>query len=55
MHRMNEEVILRGGGSEPHWLQEGAVEGRTRPGHGGEQSVEEALDGVNVADSGVSK
>jgi hypothetical protein len=29
----------------------GAAEGRTRPGNGGEQSAEEALGGVNVADS----
>jgi hypothetical protein len=36
-------------------LQEGAVEGRTWPGDGGEQSAEEALGGVNVADSGESK
>jgi hypothetical protein len=33
----------------------GAVEGRTRPGDGGEQPAEEALGGVDVADSGVSK
>jgi hypothetical protein len=33
----------------------GAAEGWTRPGNGGEQSVEEALDGVNVVDSGASK
>jgi hypothetical protein len=36
---------------EPHRLQEGAVEGRTRSGDGGEQSAEEALGGVDVADS----
>jgi hypothetical protein len=44
-----------GDGGEPHRLQEGAAEGRTRPGDGGEQSAEEALGGVNVADSGASK
>jgi hypothetical protein len=44
-----------GDGSEPHWLQEGAAEGRTRPGNGREQSTEEALGGVNVTDSGASK
>jgi hypothetical protein len=42
-------------GSEPHRLQEGAVEGRTRPGDGGEQSAEETLGGVDVADLGASK
>jgi hypothetical protein len=36
-------------------MQEGAAEGRTRPGDGGEQSAEEALSGVDVADSKVSK
>jgi hypothetical protein len=36
----------RGGdGGEPHWLQEGAAEGRTWPGDDGEQPAEEALDG----------
>jgi hypothetical protein len=36
----------RGGdGGEPHRLQEGAAEGRTRPGDDGEQLAEEALDG----------
>jgi hypothetical protein len=30
------------------------VEGRTRPGDGGEQSAEEALGGVDVADSEAS-
>jgi hypothetical protein len=40
----------RGDGGEPHQLQEGAVEGRTRPGDGGEQSAEEALGAVDVAD-----
>jgi hypothetical protein len=44
-----------GDGDEPHRLQEGATEGRTRPGDGGEQPVEEVLGGVDVADSGVSK
>jgi hypothetical protein len=48
-----EEKGRRDGG-EPHRLQEGAVEGRTRPGDGGEQSAKEALDGVDVADSEVS-
>jgi hypothetical protein len=33
---------------------EGAVEGRTRPSDGGEQSVEEALNGVDVVDSEAS-
>jgi hypothetical protein len=37
-----------------HRLQEGAAEGRTRPGDGGEQSAEVALGEVNVADSGTS-
>jgi hypothetical protein len=42
----------RGGdGGEPHWLQEGVAEGRTRLGDGGEQPAEEALGGVDVADS----
>jgi hypothetical protein len=40
----------RGDGGEPHWRQEGAVEGQTRPGDSGEQSAEEALGGVDVAD-----
>jgi hypothetical protein len=44
----------RGDGSEPHRLQEGAAEGRTRLGNGGEQSAEEALGGVDVADSEAS-
>jgi hypothetical protein len=44
-----------GDGGEPHRLQEGAVEGQTRPGDSGEQSMEEALGGENVADSGASK
>jgi hypothetical protein len=44
----------RGDGGEPHRLQEGAAECRTRPGVGGEQSVEEALGGVDVADSEAS-
>jgi hypothetical protein len=33
---------------------EGTAEGRTRPGDGGEQSAEEALGGVSVADSEAS-
>jgi hypothetical protein len=50
-------VEENGGGDsgEPHRWQEGAAEGRTRPGDSGEQSAEEALSGVNVADSGASK
>jgi hypothetical protein len=44
-----------GDGSEPHQLQEGTAEGQTRLGDGGEQPVEEALGGVDIADSGVSK
>jgi hypothetical protein len=44
-----------GDDGEPHRLQEGAVEGRTRPGDGGEHSAEEALGGVDVADSGARK
>jgi hypothetical protein len=42
-------------GGEAHWLQEGAAEGWTRPGDGREQPAEEALGGVDVADSGASK
>jgi hypothetical protein len=34
-----------GDGGEPHRLKEGAAEGRTRPGDGGEQRAEEALGG----------
>jgi hypothetical protein len=41
-------------GGEPHRLQEGAAESGTRPGDGGEQSVEEALGGVDIADSKAS-
>jgi hypothetical protein len=48
------EEKWRGGGGEPHRLQEGAAEGRTRPGDGGEQSAEEALGGVGAADSEAS-
>jgi hypothetical protein len=44
----------RGDGGEPHLLQEGAAEGRTPPGNSGEQSAEEALGGVDVADSEAS-
>jgi hypothetical protein len=44
-----------GDGSEPHRLQEGVAEGRTRPGDGEEQSTEEVLGGVDVADSRASK
>jgi hypothetical protein len=45
------EEIWRGDGGEPHQLQERAAEGQTRPGDGGEQSVEEVLGGVGAADS----
>jgi hypothetical protein len=48
------EEKWRGDGGEPHRLQEGAAEGRTRPGNDGEQSVEEALGGVDIADSEAS-
>jgi hypothetical protein len=48
------EENVRGDGGEPHQLQEGAAEGRTRPGDGGEQLAEEALGGVDVADSEAS-
>jgi hypothetical protein len=44
----------RGDGGEPHQLQEGAAEGRTQQDDGGEQSMEEALGGVDVADSKAS-
>jgi hypothetical protein len=44
----------RGDGGEPHQLQEGAAEGQTRSGDGGERSVVEALGGVDVADSEAS-
>jgi hypothetical protein len=44
-----------GDGGEPHRLQEGVAEGRTWPGDGGEQPAEEALGGVDVADSRASK
>jgi hypothetical protein len=44
-----------GDGGEPHRLQEGAAKGRTRLSDGGEQPAEEALSGVDVADSGASK
>jgi hypothetical protein len=44
-----------GDGDEPHRLQEGAAEGQTRPSDGGEQPAEEALGGVDIADSGASK
>jgi hypothetical protein len=47
----------KGGGDsgEPHRLQEGVVEGQTQPGDSGEQSAEEVLGGVDVADSRASK
>jgi hypothetical protein len=48
------EEKWRGDGGEPHQLQEGAAEGWTRPGDGGERSAEEALDGVGAADSEAS-
>jgi hypothetical protein len=44
-----------GDGGEPHQLQEGAAEGRTRSGDSGEQPMEEALGGVDVADMGASQ
>jgi hypothetical protein len=44
-----------GDGGGPHRLQEGAAEGWIRSGDGGEQPTEEALGGVDVADSGASK
>jgi hypothetical protein len=52
-HTMVEEK-WRGDGGEPHRLQERAVEGRTRPGDGGEQLAEEALSGVGAVDSEAS-
>jgi hypothetical protein len=50
-------VVVKWGGDngEPHRLQEGAAEGWTRPGDGGEQPAEEALGGVDVANSRASK
>jgi hypothetical protein len=50
-------VEERGGGDsgEAHRLQEGAAEGRTRSGDGGEQPAEDVLSGVDVEDSGASK
>jgi hypothetical protein len=44
----------RGDDGEPHRLQERVTEGRTRPGDGGEQSVEEALRAVGAVDSEAS-
>jgi hypothetical protein len=44
-----------GDGGEPHRLQEGAAEGQTQPGDGGEQLAEEALGGLDVADLEASK
>jgi hypothetical protein len=49
------EEKWRGDGGEPHRRQERAAEGRTRPGAGGEESVEEALGGVGAADSEASE
>jgi hypothetical protein len=48
------EEKWRGGGGEPHRLQEGAAEGQTRPGDGGERLAEEVLGGVGAADSEAS-
>jgi hypothetical protein len=48
------EEKWRGDGGEPHRLQERAAEGPTQPGDGGEQSAEEALSGVDAADSKAS-
>jgi hypothetical protein len=48
------EEKWRGDSGGPHRLQERAAEGRTRPCNGGEQSAEEALDGVGTADSEAS-
>jgi hypothetical protein len=41
-----------GDGGEPHRWQQWAAEGRTQPGNGGEQLVEETLGGGGAADSG---
>jgi hypothetical protein len=48
------EEKWRGDGGEPHRLQEGVAEGRTRSGDGEERSAEEALGGVGAADSEAS-
>jgi hypothetical protein len=48
------EEKWRGDSGEPQRLQEGVAEGRTRPGDGGEQSAEEELGRVDVADSEAS-
>jgi hypothetical protein len=48
------EEKWRGDGGEPHRLQEGAAEGQTRPGDSEERSAEEALGGVDAADSEAS-
>jgi hypothetical protein len=48
------EEKWRGDGGEPHWQQERAAEGQTRPGDGGEHSAEEVLGGVGTADSEAS-
>jgi hypothetical protein len=53
-HRRNLTAVEgkgRGDSGEPYRLQEGVAKGRTRPGDGGEQSAEEALGGVDIADS----
>jgi hypothetical protein len=42
-------------GTSPRLRKKGAAEGQTRPRDGEEQPVEEALYGVDVADSGASK
>jgi hypothetical protein len=46
------EEKWRGDGGEPHRWQQRVAEGRTLPGNGGEQSVEETLGGGGAADSG---
>jgi hypothetical protein len=48
------EEKWRGDGGEPHRQQEGAAEGQTQLGDGGERSAEEALGGVGAADSEAS-
>jgi hypothetical protein len=44
-----------GNGGEPHRLQEGVAEGQRQSGDGGEQPAEEALGGVDIANSEASK
>jgi hypothetical protein len=48
------EEKWREDGGEPHRLQEGEAEGRTRSGDGEERSAEEALGGVGAVDSEAS-